>query len=135
MDSKDISQLLNEIAPQIKRGYKSQLTTFLSKCSAQEQYELLGIISKLTDHTPKGIVAEIKRRCAGWDSLVYDKFKNIQHNKNLTTITPPEIEEGSESCKKCGSEKTKQYSCQTASGDESTSVYLSCCTCNHRWKL
>ena len=38
-------------------------------------------------------------------------------------------------CKKCGNTEAYYYSVQTRGGDESETVYMTCTSCKHVWKM
>lgn len=46
-----------------------------------------------------------------------------------------EVEDGIFTCKKCGKSKTTFYSLQTRSSDEPMTNFITCVTCNNRWKM
>jgi DNA-directed RNA polymerase subunit M/transcription elongation factor TFIIS len=63
------------------------------------------------------------------------KGKDIAEYKDLDNIFEEEIEEGIFECKKCGSKKTSFYSLQTRSADEPMTNFITCLTCQNRWKM
>lgn len=56
-----------------------------------------------------------------WEPVVYE--------------TDETDKEGIFQCKKCHSKKTTYYSLQTRSADEPMTNFITCLTCNNRWKM
>ena len=51
------------------------------------------------------------------------------------TTKKEEIPDGLFTCKKCKSKKTTYYQMQTRSADEPMTTYVTCMTCENRWKM
>lgn len=62
-----------------------------------------------------------------------ERMKDELEAKNIET--PLDVKEGVNICSKCKSKKTYQFSLQTRSCDEPATIFLTCATCGHRWKI
>ena len=81
------------------------------------------------------ILKDIKSDKIFWESDIYSLFKNKQQEKDDFIKNPFEVEEGVNTCMKCGSKKTYSYTKQIRSADEGTTVFCICVMCKNRWKM
>jgi DNA-directed RNA polymerase subunit M/transcription elongation factor TFIIS len=81
------------------------------------------------------ILKDIKTEKIFWESDIYNSFKNQQQEKDDFIKNPFEVEEGVNTCMKCGSKKTYSYTKQIRSADEGTTVFCICVICKNRWKM
>ncbi len=112
---------------------KDHIISLLLKYDPDTQYELLGFVFSNLDEDD--LINILEDGIYNLDSKFYNKFRDHQSKKNNEIINPPKVEEGSEQCRRCGSKKTRQFSIQSRSADEPTSIHISCCDCNNRWVL
>ena len=64
-----------------------------------------------------------------WNALIEAKRKRDQNNYNEENV-----EEGEFKCGKCGSRKCKWYQMQTRAADEPMTTFVTCTTCQRKWK-
>jgi DNA-directed RNA polymerase subunit M/transcription elongation factor TFIIS len=64
---------------------------------------------------------------------LWDKLKKITMDK--ITIKEEEISDGMIKCNKCKSKKTVYYQMQTRSADEPMTTFVTCTSCNFKWKF
>ena len=64
-----------------------------------------------------------------WNTLIEAKRKRDQNNYNEA-----DVEEGEFKCGKCGSRKCKWYQMQTRAADEPMTTFVTCTSCQRKWK-
>jgi DNA-directed RNA polymerase subunit M/transcription elongation factor TFIIS len=96
-------------------------------------YEVCSMLHKIGRQKVSIVLLLLKNDKLLWNS---DSFKSV-HNKLQEQDDflqhPLEVEEGIFTCR-CGSKRTISFSIQTRSGDEATSVFVTCIACNNKWK-
>ena len=85
--------------------------------------------------TIKDIMIEFKKGIIGWNSSSFYDFKKIQEEKDNFITKPFDVEEGVNTCNKCGSKKTYSYTKQVRSSDEGTTVFCICVMCKNKWRF
>ena len=70
-----------------------------------------------------------------YDSEEFDDIDDKIVERDDFINNPYTIDEGVLECEKCGSKKTISTTKQTRSGDESTTVFAMCISCNSKWKI
>jgi len=63
----------------------------------------------------------------------FDNQKTSFNEKQTYLTSPPEVVEGIFTCHKCKSTRTISYAKQTRSGDEATTVFVTCVNCQRKW--
>ena len=64
------------------------------------------------------------------------KDSSERDNQNISLIiTPPVVEDGEHTCKKCGCKKTINWKLQTRSSDEPMTTFIQCIKCRNKWKI
>lgn len=77
---------------------------------------------------------DIRNKCA---DIIYCKKMPTLRFEEMTTddeVFDDVIENGMFKCRYCGSRKTTYYSLQTRSADEPMTNFITCTSCNKRWR-
>ena len=110
----------------------------LNKSTQEEDYKNLLYntcfeIKRGTDL--KNILEDLKQDKIGFSSRTYYSYQEIQAEKDNFLNNPFEVEEGVNTCQKCGSKKTYSYTKQIRRADEGTTVFCICVICKNKWKM
>ncbi len=71
------------------------------------------------------------------DQVKLKTSEKIEEKKEVAVISNKDIQVLpiiSETCKKCGNDKTYFWTVQTRSGDESETKFFKCTKCGHTWR-
>jgi len=83
------------------------------------------------------IFENIKKNTTGWDSIVYNDFREKQAMSIAEIINGVELEPSELPCKNknCKSDRTYYYQRQTRSADEGSTNYVVCSKCGSRYRF
>ena len=127
----------------IQRSWENQMFINLYKSKVLSIYSNLDTNSYINNNQLiKNIISgEIKPENVGFLS-VYDTFPdnwkellNIKSKRDkIKYELKPEAMTNLFKCRKCGSRETSYYEVQTRSADEPMTQFITCLSCNNRWK-
>lgn len=127
----------------IQRSWENTMFSNLYKSKILSVYSNLDTDSYINNHELlKNIkVGEIKPEKVGYLS-VYDTFPdnwkellNIKSKRDkIKYELKPEAMTNLFKCRKCGSRETSYYEVQTRSADEPMTQFITCLSCNNRWR-
>jgi len=103
------------------------LNNFKRNAKLVESYKIGKIPKNIFDVSPD--VLEPDGPYSKTKFAILEKDTKIERNKMRD-----DDYEGQFKCGKCKSKKTDYYQLQTRSADEPMTTYVTCKTCNHRWK-
>jgi transcription elongation factor S-II len=118
-----------------KETYKNRLRTILWHINNPE----VDLMKRLAEKKFKSI--EIVNMCPDqlWPNGPYGKAKEAKrvHDAHIQAVNNEEKESyvGMFKCGKCKSMKTTYYQMQTRSADEPMTTFVTCTSCNNRWKF
>jgi hypothetical protein len=109
----------------------------LKLASTPEQYKhiLYNICFQLKSRDHREVFEDLKNGRVGWEDPIYQQYKISQAEKDDFLNNPFQVEEGVNTCQKCGSKKTYSYTKQLRCADEGTTVFCICVVCSHRWRF
>lgn len=73
-----------------------------------------------------------------YEKLFPERWKDVidRHVAKLSrSLYTPQMETDRYRCKKCGQNRCSYYEMQIRSGDESTTIFVSCINCNNNWRI
>lgn len=110
-----------------------KISNILNQIPLEILYEIIGEL-QLKDKLSLKVIKKItEKKLYGWNSPVFENVKNKLTEKDEFIENPPEVVEGIFTCGICKTNKTVSFSKQTRSGDESTTVYITCIQCKKTW--
>lgn len=96
-------------------------------------YEVCSMIASVGLKNINKVLCLLKTDKLQWNSEEFSKIYTQLAEQDEFLQNPIEVEEGIFTCR-CGSKRTISFSLQTRSGDEATTVFVSCISCNRKWK-
>jgi DNA-directed RNA polymerase subunit M/transcription elongation factor TFIIS len=69
----------------------------------------------------------------GWNNHKFNSIRTKMSERDDFILKPFDVEDGTLTCKKCGSKKVFSYSKQIRSSDEPASVFAQCIECKSKW--
>jgi DNA-directed RNA polymerase subunit M/transcription elongation factor TFIIS len=69
----------------------------------------------------------------GWRNHKFNSIRTKMSERDDFILKPFDVEDGTLTCKKCGSKKVFSYSKQIRSSDEPASVFAQCIECKSKW--
>jgi DNA-directed RNA polymerase subunit M/transcription elongation factor TFIIS len=69
----------------------------------------------------------------GWSNRKFNSIRTKMSERDDFILKPFDVEDGTLTCKKCGSKKVFSYSKQIRSSDEPASVFAQCIECKSKW--
>lgn len=111
----------------------------MAVCNNDEQAARMILLEWLTDYMCRADLRHALRRLNKghvlWHHPDLDAVRIGIYEQDKFIESPPEVDEGVISCKKCGSNRTFSYSKQTRRGDEATTVFVKCSKCQTCWRI
>lgn len=71
----------------------------------------------------------------GLNEESFDRYKELQKEKDEFLDNPFDVTEGIVDCPRCFKKKTFSYSKQVRSSDEGFTTFNLCLSCNHKWRI
>ena len=96
-------------------------------------YDVVGTLNPTTDISE--VIKQIQEGRVFFRGLQFKKERDQDEKEARYIETPLDVKEGVNKCSKCGSKKTFQFSLQTRSCDEPATIFLTCASCSHRWRI
>ena len=144
---KIISTLETKFSKKVAMAYEKKIYEMCNRLSdkdtlnefyTQTAYDTVGeILSCEEKEDRKNIVRNLIKNETGWDSCLYENFRNKKDIEIERVLNPPEVKKGIFKCrnKKCGSLRTWSYQLQTRSADEPMTNFITCSECGKRWTM
>lgn len=128
-DAKKFEQSIFDMCKKIAKRDNLDFKTIYQ----EQAYEKIG---ELINGDPSKICLDIDAGKTGWSSSLYKPIRDKKDLENARIIEPPDVKEGVDKCKKCGSKKTWSYQLQTRSADEPMTTFVTCAnpTCKYKWR-
>ena len=140
MEKETFQEKLKESMKEITPSEKNQ-TIILSNIEKEENKDIQLKMMRLlyTPNTLKDTLQSIKEKKIGYDTLFWEKYKElmVEEVTKLKKKEEIESEEGSFVCPKCNKNQTRHYQVQLRSADEPMSIIIHCKNkeCRHRWRI
>ena len=129
----DIEHYIYESSADCKEKYAStwsRISSILTHPEIGSRY-----VQYLTNKTirPEGIIEIAEKEI----SMIRDHKYSREINERLrdTTVEQAKGVQGMFTCPKCRKDKTTYYQMQTRSADEPMTVFITCTSCQHRWRM
>lgn len=107
--------------------------TYSSSELANIAYNIYGEF--LSGVSPQKIEQDIVKNTLTWNSECWAELKQEQADLDDFITNPLQVEEGVETCKKCGSKRTFSKQLQVRSSDEGFTTFCACAQCGTRWRI
>jgi len=111
----------------------------MSLCDQDEHAARMILLEWLTDYMCRADLRHALRHLNDgrvlWHHPDLDAIREEIDEQDRFIESPPEVDEGVISCRKCGSNRTFSYSKQTRRGDEATTVFVKCSKCQAAWRI
>ena len=129
----DIEHYIYESSGDSKEQYAStwsRISSILTHPEIGDRY-----IQYLVDKTirPEGIIEIAEKEISMIREHKYSK--EINERLRDTTVEQAKGVQGMFTCPKCRKDKTTYYQMQTRSADEPMTVFITCTSCQHRWRM
>lgn len=119
-----------------KHFTKKDVKKILKSLKTKDNNDIYECLGQLISTKDKLTTDNIKRVCDNsqlyWNSVFFEKYHKRRDQQRDVKI---EVKDGDFKCKRCGGNKCVYYQQQTRSADEGMTTFVTCTTCNNRWKF